>query len=103
MNAVREPGVVASFNPALAPADVHAASWLAEVTLRLRRELAWLWHLGPQRPDGALADSVDRLRHHDARAQFMAGDVTARYLGEQVARVRELRTTLGATHNGGGW
>lgn len=104
MNTVSDPGLVAAgFNPALAPADVHAASWLAEVTLRLRRELAWLWHLGPQRPDGALADSLDRLRHHDARAQFMAGDVTARYLGEQIARVRALRTTLGATRDSGGW
>ena len=92
--AVDHSRIAAGFNPALAPADVHAASWLAEVTLRLRRELAWQWHLGAQRPEGALADSLERLRHHDARAEFLAGDVTARYLGEQIARVRQVRSQL---------
>jgi len=96
MNAMTEQQhIAASFNPQLAPADAHTASWLAEVTLRLRRELAWLWHLGPQRPDGALADSVDRLRHHDARRDFMAGDSTAHYLGAQILRVRQVRQQLG--------
>jgi len=92
-----QPFIAASFNPLLAPGDVRTASWLAEVTLRLRRELAWVWQLGSARPGDALADSIDRLRHHDARRAFMAGDVTARYLGEQIARLREQRQAITAT------
>jgi len=90
MTAMNEqPFIAASFNPLLAPGDPLTALWLAEVTLRLRRELAWCWQ-GPRAPD-ALADSIDRLRHHDARREFMAGDVTARYLGEQIVESRERR------------
>lgn len=104
MNAMAEHSLIAaSFNPALAPADARTAAWLAEVTLRLRRELAWQWHLGPQRAEGALADSVDRLRHHDARRDFMAGDATARYLGEQILRVRQVRVQLGALGERSAW
>ena len=84
-----QPFIAASFNPMLEPADALTGLWLAEVTLRLRRELAWCWHLGR-----ALSDSIDRLRHHGARREFMAGDVTARYLGEQIEHVLRQRATL---------
>ena len=51
MNALHDaPFAAASFNPLLVPADALAASWLAETTLRLRRELAWVWQLGAARP-----------------------------------------------------
>ena len=33
-----------TFSPDLAIADALTASWLAEVTLLLRREVCWLWH-----------------------------------------------------------
>lgn len=82
----------ASFNPLLAPPCPLAAAWLAEATLRLRRELGWLWHLQKQGTNtDALADSLDRLRHHDARELFFQTDPTAAWLGEQVAAARAQR------------
>ena len=109
--------IAASFNPLLTPGDAVTALWLAEVTLRLRRELAWCWRLSGVQADvqadgqaggraggsllppatDALSDSIDRLRHHDARAAFMADDVTARYLGEQIAAVRAQRLEAGSS------
>jgi hypothetical protein len=81
-------------NPDLAVADPAAGWWLAQVTLRLRREVAWCWHLrGDGRPveegvlppfsDAAL-DSLDLARHAAAKRRFFAGDVAARYLGERL-------------------
>jgi hypothetical protein len=108
MNAPHDlPSVVAAFNPAVVPRDPVAALWGAEVTLRLRRELAWCWQLagatGTTRPGALpppadpLADSIDRLRHHDTRRAFMADDVTARYLGEQIVAVTSQRRALAPT------
>ncbi len=103
------PAVAAAFDPALLPRDPLAALWCAEVTLRLRRELSWCWHLagasGSAPPNGAalppardaLADSIDRLRHHEQRRAFMAGDLTARHLGEQIAAVAAQRQATEAT------
>jgi len=103
--------IAASFNPLVAPGDAVTALWLAEVTLRLRRELAWCWQLSGAQTDAqsstgggsplppavdALSDSIDRLRHHDTRAAFMVDDATARYLGEQIASARSQRQQLGS-------
>ncbi|MEO8526853.1 MAG: hypothetical protein ABI460_19145, partial [Caldimonas sp.] len=63
----------ALLNPALLVADAQVAGWLAQVTLRMRREVAWLRHergsvngdaVSPADP---AQDSLDLLRHHDAR------------------------------------
>jgi hypothetical protein len=104
MTALHEaPLVPASFNPLLAPADPLAASWLAEATLRLRRELAWAWQLGPARPADPVSDSIDRLRHAGARQQFFDEDTTARWLGEQIAAVRAQRGAPTASHPRSRW
>ncbi|MBE2243575.1 MAG: AAA family ATPase [Burkholderiaceae bacterium] len=99
----------AAFDPNLRPADALAASWLAEVTLRLRRELAWCWHLSGANPAARalpparapIDDSIDRLRHHDARTRFFEGDVAAAYLGEQIEQVAALRARI--EHGGSAW
>ena len=81
--------------PDLLVADPLCAYWLAQVTLRLRREIAWCWH---QRGSGAPAqagmlppitdpvqDSLDQSRFRHDKQAFLASDVTARYLSERIA------------------
>ncbi len=72
-----------SLNPELRPGDPETARWLAQVTLRLRRELTWL------RRDGELAGSaqeaLDLTRFHDDKLAFFAQDATAKWLGDRMA------------------
>lgn len=83
-----------AFLPGLHGQDALARYWLSQVTLRLRREICWLWRERAQQGaddaalpptvDGALA-ALDLLRYeHDKRA-FFADDITARYLSERIA------------------
>lgn len=81
-------------DPALAPADPGVRYWLAQVTLRLRREVAWAWHQrgADAAAPGALPpftdaaqDSLDLLRHRGEKQAFFAGDTTARYLTDRLA------------------
>ncbi|OWQ45445.1 hypothetical protein CDL60_19545 [Roseateles noduli] len=83
-----------ALNPDLAVADATCAWWLAQVTLRLRREVAWCWHqrgVSPRVPGelpaigDASQDSLDLLRLRDDKRRFFQTDVTARYLDERVA------------------
>jgi vesicle-fusing ATPase len=83
-------------NPDLAVPDLSASWWLAQATLRLRREVAWCWHLrgeGKQTTTGALppfadaaVESLDLARYADDKRYFMANDVTARHLGERMTQ-----------------
>ncbi len=79
------------FLPGLMVGDPMAAHWMAQAMLRLRREVAWLFHLRggqadqPQRID-ALSDSLDLTRHAKARLAFMRQDETAIWLGREIAR-----------------
>ena len=84
----------ASMNPDLQIEDAACALWLAQVTLRLRREIAWCWHQrgvaapapGALPPVGdAVQDSLDLSRFRDDKRAFFAGDLTARYLSERIA------------------
>ncbi|HEX6827851.1 MAG TPA: hypothetical protein VF104_02600 [Burkholderiales bacterium] len=85
-------------NPRLAVADAQAAWWLRQVSLRLRREVCWCWQQRAGTPapgDGRLPpladpaqESLDLTRHQEERERFFANDVTARYLGEQIAAPR---------------
>ncbi|HET9700760.1 MAG TPA: ATP-binding protein [Burkholderiales bacterium] len=85
-------------NPALAVTDAQLAWWLGQASLRLRREVCWCWHQrtgGPAPGDGRLPpladpaqESLDLTRHQAERERFFADDVTARYLGEQLAAHR---------------
>jgi hypothetical protein len=79
-------------NPDLLVADPLCAHWLAQVTLRLRREIAWCWHergTGAPAQPGALPpitdpaqDSLDLTRFREDKRAFFANDVAARYLSE---------------------
>ena len=77
-----------SFLPALRAGDALAEHWLRNVTLRLRRELCWLWRERAPGGNGALPPFTDRLagvldlsRYAGEKAAFFAGDETAAFLG----------------------
>lgn len=99
MNAVAP--LPSAFTPRLAVADALAASWLAEVTLRLRREVCWLWQMrtgSAGTPDTApppadpVAEQLDHVRFADDKKRFNETDVTARYLSERIDGVRAARS-----------
>jgi vesicle-fusing ATPase len=83
-------------NPDLGVPDPCVAWWLDQVTLRLRREVAWCWHLrgdSRQAADGVLppftdptVESLDLTRHIGDKRRFFATDVAARHLSERMTR-----------------
>ncbi len=87
-----------TFLPVVMVQDPLAGYWLRQVTLRLRREVCWLWRErgllagAPIPANGLLPPFVDRLagaldlvRYVDEKRAFFAADETARYLSEQLA------------------
>jgi hypothetical protein len=77
--------------------DPLAAFWLRNLTLRLRREICWLWHERGVVPpgDGAsvemlppfgdrLVTALDLSRHAGAKLRFFAQDETAAYLSRLI-------------------
>jgi hypothetical protein len=106
MNTQRAP-LPASMNPDLLVGDPLCGYWLAQVTLRLRREIAWCWHQrGAGAPlagaDGALPpvtdatqDSLDLVRFRDDKRSFFSTDVTARYLSERIAAAPDVQLPPG--------
>ncbi|SFA78404.1 vesicle-fusing ATPase [Poseidonocella pacifica] len=87
----------ACVTPGLSVPDPFAAYWLAQVNLRLRREIAWAWHqrAGAADPrDGSLptetdpaGDALDWVRFATARERFQQDDPAAAYLGDCLARL----------------
>ncbi len=83
-------------NPDLGVSDASAAWWLEQVTLRLRREVAWCWHLrGEGRSSAATglppfsdpaAENLDLTRYIGDKRSFFSTDVAARHLSERIAR-----------------
>ena len=87
-----------TFQPALRVADPLAAYWLRQVTLRLRREICWLWRergllAGAVEPPGRsllppytdrLGAALDMARYDDDKRAFFADDETARWLTDQI-------------------
>jgi vesicle-fusing ATPase len=81
---------VNTFVPGLDAHDETAAYWLQQVTVRLRREVSWRWHLrqgvaAPHgdalpHPESPLLESLDLVRHAEAKQQFFRTDITARFL-----------------------
>jgi hypothetical protein len=71
-------------NPAIALPDPAASHWVAQAVLRLRRELAWVRHLGT---GDAAQGALDLLRHDRARAGFFATDPAAAWLGACLAEL----------------
>jgi AAA+ superfamily predicted ATPase len=91
----------ATFDPKIRIADPLAASWLAEVTLRLRREVLWLWHerdsstgagklFAPPLGDPAL-ESLDLTRFAQEKQRLLGSDVTALHLTRQIEVLRRAR------------
>ena len=92
----RETGEPAAFAPGIRSGDPVAHHWLAQVTLRLRREVCWLWReRSLQSADGidaaALPPAVDRAlaaldlaRYEHEKRRFFADDATARHLSERI-------------------
>jgi hypothetical protein len=85
-----------AFVPGVRGHDAFAQYWLAQVMLRLRREVSWLWRerslqtanasASPLPPpvDRALS-ALDLVRYEHDKRTFFAEDVTARYLSERIA------------------
>ena len=85
-----------AFLPGVRGRDVLAHHWLGQVTLRLRREVCWLWRerelqggdaaaaAVPPPVDRALA-ALDLVRYERDKRAFFAADVTARHLSERIA------------------
>ncbi|MNF29434.1 ATP-dependent zinc metalloprotease FtsH [compost metagenome] len=100
-----------AFLPGVHGEDAQARHWLAQVTLRLRREVCWLWRerrlqggeeaAWPPTVDGALA-ALDLLRYERDKRAFFAEDVTARYLGERIAAAAPA-DTASAPRGSFGW
>ncbi len=81
-----------TFSPSLRSPDPLANYWLAQVTVRLRREICWRWHLTggttypltlPPRSD-RLIDALDLSRYWEEKCQFYQSDPTAQYLTEKL-------------------
>ncbi len=90
------------FVPGVQGQDVCAQYWLGQVTLRLRREVGWLWRERGEQPNEvspALA-ALDLQRYHNDKQQFFADDVTARYLSEQLSTKAP---TVAVTQGSFGW
>lgn len=91
----RAPAVPAVFLPSLNAGDGLANHWLRQVTLRLRREISWLWHeRGGQAVENSgrlppfhnkLATVLDLARYAEQKAAYFSTDTAARYLTSLLA------------------
>jgi hypothetical protein len=103
----------AAFMPGLRAEEPLGRHWLAQVTLRLRREVCWLWREHTLRTGvdarqaGGLPPPADPtltaldLRRYDAeKRSFFTEDVTARHLSE---RIGALPPTAEAARGSFGW
>lgn len=82
-----------TFTPDLRADDDLANHWLHQATVRLRREVCWLWHergATQQTPEqlspftDKVSASLDLTRYYEMKKRFFAEDVTAAYLSEQL-------------------
>jgi ATPase family associated with various cellular activities (AAA) len=108
------PAASVGFVPGVGGHDALAQHWLGQVTLRLRREVSWLWRerglqtAGPSASavpppvDRALA-ALDLVRYERDKRAFFADDVTARYLSERI-EAAEPTVSTGVDRRGSfGW
>ncbi|MGY4532008.1 hypothetical protein ACVW0Y_001124 [Pseudomonas sp. TE3786] len=82
---------MSGFVPGLQARDATAQYWLSQVSLRLRREVCWLWRERGEQGTAALPEAInsslfalDLQRYQQDKQQFFASDITARYLSEQL-------------------
>ena len=93
--------IPATFTPELLIDDALTASWLSEATLRLRREVCWIWHQrgtvvrqnDDQLPPSidAVSESLDFLRFTDDKQRFYMSDIAASYLSERINSISQAR------------
>ena len=108
------PAAPVGFVPGVDGDDALAQYWLGQVTLRLRREVSWLWRerglqtagtsasAVPPPVDRALA-ALDLVRYERDKRAFFADDVTARYLSERI-EAAEPTVSTGVDRRGSfGW
>jgi hypothetical protein len=84
-----------TFSPDLAADDALASYWMRQVTLRLRREICWIYHewgLSPRSNTVPLpatvekaATSLNMSRYWEEKRRFFGSDPTAGYLTEQIS------------------
>ena len=96
MQSVAEQKEFVAFTPELRAADPVANYWMRQVTIRLRREVAWCWHERGLQPSTNLAmlppyadklsTILDLSRFYGEKQDFYLTDATARYLSEQLNR-----------------
>ncbi|NIS81342.1 MAG: AAA family ATPase [Anaerolineales bacterium] len=85
-----------TFSPAVLTKDVLANYWLRQVTLRMRREISWIWYERGVLPEAqhaglppfidALQSALDMSRFWEEKSRFFQSDPTARYLSELLDR-----------------
>lgn len=83
------------FSPNLRADDKLANFWMRQATLRLRREISWIWHergLSGQARPGELppvvdrpSESIDLSRHWAEKQEFFASDTAAKYLTDLIS------------------
>ena len=83
-----------AFLPGAHGEDRLAQYWLRQVTLRMRREVGWLWRERPGTETKAAAlppfadpalGALDLARYHRDKQEFFASDVTAAHLSDLIA------------------
>jgi hypothetical protein len=89
----------ARVTPGLDLEDPALAYRLAQVNLRLRRELAWCWYQRLGEPGGgrgmlpptgeAAADALDQIRCVDEKQRFFEQDAAAAYLSAELAKLED--------------
>jgi ATPase family associated with various cellular activities (AAA) len=104
-----------AFVPGVRGHDALAQYWLGQVTLRLRREVSWLWRerglqTASASPSIAVPPPVDRavaaldlVRYEREKRAFFADDVTARYLSERIEAAEPAASTGGDRRGSFGW
>lgn len=101
------------FNPALEPADATARHWLTQVSLRLRRQICWIWHergvgtdapgIPTPAPGDRLNDALDAPRYQRYKHAFFASDPAAAYLSELIVSQPEARPSDAPLRGSFGW
>jgi hypothetical protein len=113
MPSVAEEKEIVAFTPELRAADAWANYWLRQVTIRLRREIAWCWHergLQPPADFALLPPFADKLstildlsRFYGEKQDFYLTDPTARFLSEQLRSQPHLAAGPTLTRGSFGW